>query len=161
MFGIPLFKEEFMYTRQLDQSDLIARMENMNFADFKVNLEFKNLEDNFIGFREQFKIFQFGRKQTQYTPVMRGLIQINRFENKVVVKGLGNWAILIMPLFFSYIALTLHVPMNGEIDLFKILFSVFPFALLGFIYYKQSKVYNKLIGLLKSDIGILGTSNSL
>lgn len=154
LFGIPLFKKEFIYQSIVNQPDLINKMNMHGMANAQTQLTFHTLGDNSIAFKEKFKLFQFGKRKKQYTPLMRGVIHFNQIERKVTIKGIANWSALLFIPFFYYFILSMQFDNFQEAKFVKFFFLVGPVLMLLFVYYKQTKLYNEIIESLKKEIGI-------
>lgn len=95
--GVPIFIMRVPVKNQYQgvpyQYFLEEEFDSMWFA----SLAFKAVDSRSYGFRERY----FQPRFLKYIPVMHGLIIFEQDKNRVVVKGMANWFLLWLVLYFS------------------------------------------------------------
>lgn len=139
--GIRLFRKTIAYSEEphtrLDPEELSRRFQR----SVAPSLVFREFNGSEIGFRERlFQLCLF-----QYTPIMHGLISIDRGKRVVSVTGYVNWSILVFPIFVFLIDPELAV-----------IASVFMIAVIGVIYAYQAQLYRKVVTYIGETYGIAG-----
>jgi hypothetical protein len=97
--GIPIFRRtidcHFGKAETPSPEQIEASLPESTFQRFI----FKSFDTQTLGFREEF----FGRLiQMSYTPVMHGVLSLNRHNGTVTVTGYANWSTLVLALLFLH-----------------------------------------------------------
>ncbi|KAA3631534.1 MAG: hypothetical protein DWP97_12870 [Calditrichaeota bacterium] len=150
MLSIPIYKKEFHFSQYIGHKELVAKISDP--IEGKNIVVYHLFDDNKIGFREVHKT-AFFKRRLNYTPLMRGLIEYNLMTKTMTIKGLLNLSTLFfLGVFLVFVAFRMN-NVNGEIEIFKVLFMVMPFFVLGVIYFQQSKMFNEVVSYLKKLLG--------
>lgn len=103
-FGVPIFHRTFPVPRipDLPPKALAEAYENI----FKESVVFVSISENEIGFREYYRFNDFKWRLIAYTPMMRGLIRIDRESKQVSVTCYPNWFVLILTAIIAWNGIT-------------------------------------------------------
>lgn len=138
--GIPLFRASCKapdWPRDMDTGSLLEEHQPKSiFAPFK----FRQFDPDTIGFRESSGLSGFWK--WHYTPVMRGVLKLDRLNRTVTIHGYAGYSMLL--LVPAATAHTLSKPM-GWIEAAAVVF--FITLIIGGIYLTQAIRYQKLLAL--------------
>jgi hypothetical protein len=94
--GLTLFKKSFTFT---GDPHLSAEELSMHYSQgISMPIVFHELYQDAIGFREKMFSFQFWL--FRYTPIMHGLIRIDRSQREISVTGFANWSSTVFVIVF-------------------------------------------------------------
>jgi len=96
--GLTIYRKELLNQKFSEELLDISKFENLFSKGLAPSMRFRNLSETEIAFREQ--NFQFSL--FSYTPLMHGLIVVNKEENMIILKGKTNWAVLLFFLYFIF-----------------------------------------------------------
>jgi hypothetical protein len=145
-YGIPILNSNISI-QNCPNIDTIKSIIEYKFETDKSLKKFKckKLDDTRIAFRE--KYFDFSILGLRYTPVMHGVLFINKVTMQIIIRGLINWSSLIFIIFWYFIVIIFNFPVMQDENkwLFLLLFGIAPLILFGGIYLIQRSKYKKII----------------
>lgn len=138
LYGLTLFKKSFTFA---GDPHLSAEELSQDFSQgISTPIVFHELDQDTIGFRE--KMFSF--RLFNYTPIMHGLIRIDRIHREMSVTGYANWS----PIVFAIVFLSTFLRMSLEKEGLGF-FILFFFAMLGVLYAIQFSRFIKIFAQVK------------
>lgn len=149
VFGIPILTKHVLIQNSPNIDNICSKLEYLFETDKSLEkFQCKKLDDTRTAFRE--KIFDFSFFGMKYTPVMHGLIFINKVTMQITIKGLLNWSTLFFfVLWYIFVILFNFPAMQDESKwLFLFLFGIAPIIMFGGIYLIQRSKYKKIIELV-------------
>lgn len=136
--GLTLFKKSFMFAGEPYLS--VEELSQHYGQGISTPIVFHELGQDAIGFRE--KMFSF--RLFHYTPIMHGLIRVDRSHREISVTGFANWS----PIVFAVVFLATFPRVLLEKEGFGF-FILFFFAMLGILYAIQFSRFIKIFEQVK------------
>lgn len=145
--GLNVYQKKSLFSSELPGSIDLEKLAEEVGGGFLPRFVFKELSPGVYGFRE--KIFQFC--WFTYTPVMHGVIYLNRQDRSISVVGRANWYMLVFIVgwYANILTWSFEIPDKGSMIPFAVSLPV----LLGSIYLIQLYRFKKIFKVV-AEAGI-------
>ncbi len=140
-YGIPIFRIRAQSHANPRYANLIPDLSQAFRSRYLPDIEFCAFSDQEIGFRERLLTFRL----ITYTPLMRGLINVDPLSRDVVMTGHLNWSIIVGIVVFARLFTLQGVEVEGQ----RILFSLMG-VILASIYIIQAVRYRRVFRYIQS-----------
>lgn len=154
LFGLPLYRKTFRYSNDLSNMALVDKIDS-KLITLHAPFELREFNGCTVAFREKYQFaMPLGEdKKKGYNPVMHGLVKFDRHNRTVTITGIANWFWLFFIPTFIYIASLVTADGSLSSEIMRYLFIAGPPVVFFIVYYKQKKIYEKIVALLKMEMG--------